>query len=146
MTMAKWALLALTGGSAVTDIVMGRIYNLVVLPVAVLGLVLAGLPSCGGSGEMLAERFANMLIVAGVFLPFWVGLPGSIGAGDIKLYLAAGALLPQRALLWLVLLSLAAAGGVGMVRRLRGRRGTGRIRIGPAVFVTALLYIGGIYA
>lgn len=149
MTMANWALLTLTGSSAVTDVIFGKIYNGIVLPATVLGLVLAGVPAWGGSGAALAERAANMLIVAAIFLPFWMGLPGSIGAGDIKLYFAVAALLPQDALLCMVLLSLLAAGSIGVLRIVRQRRGAGngagRIRIGPAVFCAALAYAGGLY-
>lgn len=149
MTMADWALLTLTGVSAMTDLLLGKIYNVVVLPAAIVGLVLAGLPGYGGSGPVLAGRFANMLLVAAILLPVWVGLPGSIGGGDIKLYLAAAALLPQMGLLTLLFLSLAAAGGIAVLREIRLRQVGGdrehRIRIGPAVFCAALMYTGGLY-
>lgn len=144
MTMSTWALLALTGSSAVTDVLFGKIYNAVVLPAAITGLVLSGVPALGGSGAALAERLASMLLSAAIFLPFWVGLPGSIGGGDIKLFLSIAALLPQRTFLWFVLIAMAIAGGMGILAR-AARMPAQRIRIGPAALLAAIMYIGGIY-
>lgn len=160
MTWVNWALLTLTGVSAVTDLLYGRIYNCIVLPFMAGGLVLSAVPACGGSAALLAERLGSMAIVCALFLPFWMCLPGSIGGGDIKLYLAMAAVLPRNAFLILLFVSLAGAGGMGVLRRLLSHRREaspqgaptpavpwrsreGRIRIGPVVFCMALIYAGG---
>lgn len=160
MTGVSWVLLALTGSSAATDLWRGRIYNVVVVPALALGLVLAGVPACGGSPAILGERATMMLFVLALCLPFWMCLPGSIGGGDIKLFLAMAVLLPGSAFLILLFVSLAGACVVSMLRNMLLVRGRaphvvaqmaatrsrdGRMRIGPAVFCATLLYVGGFY-
>lgn len=162
MTFTTWVVLALTGSSAITDVLRGRIYNVLVLPAAIGGLLLAGVPAWGGSATALGERIAGMLVVTVLFLPFWKCLPGSIGGGDIKLYLALAALLSWRAFLVLLFVSLAGALVMGVLRKYLSPlvaglpmatwtqhaarpAGVGRIRIGPAVFCAALIYAGGGY-
>lgn len=137
-------ILLLTCSCAVTDVLHGKIYNLVVVPAAIATLLLRGLPWMGGSRASLMAGIVQMIGMLLFLLPFWLLTKGGIGGGDIKLYVAVAGMLRGRQTLLLLLVSLLLAEGWGMLRRLCGCGGR-RIRIGPAVFCAAVLAVGGVY-
>lgn len=137
-------LLILTGICTLTDLRDGRIYNVVLVPAAIVGLILRGLPMCGGSWVAVLSALARMGVVLLAFLPVWALFPGGIGGGDIKLYAVIAILVEGRILLILICLSLAVAAGYGIFLRIRSGRGR-RMRIGPAVLCATVLYVGGVY-
>lgn len=137
-------LLILTGICSLTDLRDARIYNAVLLPALVLGLVMRTLPVCGGSISALGSALVRMGMVLILFLPFRVLVPGGIGGGDVKLYAVIAALLEGRTLLSFLLISLLLAGIWGLLLRIQ-RPGVRRLRMGPALFCAAVLYTGGIY-
>lgn len=82
------ALLGLAAVACVWDLRERRVPNILTVPVAVFGLLLALTEgSWGGGGWALA----GLIVGGGLFFPFVV--LGYIGAGDMKLMAAAGTLL-----------------------------------------------------
>src|SRR6266496_1703650 len=80
--------------AAVEDVRSRRIPNALVAPIALLGLVYSGFipPSLGGA----LRGFEGLLMGLICWLPFYVF--GWLGAGDVKMFAAAGAWLgPMRA-------------------------------------------------
>lgn len=104
--------------ATVTDVRNGKVYNWLTVPGALLGIGLnvafAGvdglLVSLGGMAVGLAVWFVMPLI----------GRP--LGGGDIKFFVAIGALLGPRYLLYVMLLSFLWAGLLAVVLALRHRR------------------------
>ncbi len=86
-------LLSLT--SFITDITKKKIYNIQTYPSMVLGLIL-GYTAGGGHGILMS--FAGLL--TGLALLFIIFLAGGIGAGDVKLLGAIGALKGTVFVLW----------------------------------------------
>ena len=86
-------LLALT--SFITDISKNKIYNTQTYPSMALGLIL-GYAAGGGHGILMS--FAGLL--TGLVLLFIIFLAGGIGAGDVKLLGAIGALKGTVFVLW----------------------------------------------
>ena len=86
-------LLALT--SFITDISKNKIYNTQTYPSMALGLIL-GYAAGGGHGILMS--FAGLL--TGLALLFIIFLAGGIGAGDVKLLGAIGALKGTVFVLW----------------------------------------------
>ncbi len=86
-------LLALT--SFITDITKNKIYNVQTYPSIALGLIL-GYTAGGGHGILMS--FAGLL--TGLALLFIIFLAGGIGAGDVKLLGAIGALKGTVFVLW----------------------------------------------
>ncbi|MCP4367202.1 MAG: prepilin peptidase [Deltaproteobacteria bacterium] len=86
-------LLALT--SFITDITKNKIYNMQTYPSMALGLIL-GYTAGGGHGILMS--FAGLL--TGLALLFIIFLAGGIGAGDVKLLGAIGALKGTVFVLW----------------------------------------------
>ena len=86
-------LLALT--SFITDITKKKIYNIQTYPSMAIGLVL-GYAAGGGHGILMS--FAGLL--SGLALLFIIFLAGGIGAGDVKLLGAIGALKGTVFVLW----------------------------------------------
>ncbi len=80
--------------AAVEDVRSRRIPNVLIAPLAVLGLVYSGLmpPSLGGALRGIEGLLTGLIC----WLPFYVF--GWLGAGDVKMFAAAGAWLgPMRA-------------------------------------------------
>ena len=88
-------LLALT--SFITDISKNKIYNAQTYPSMALGLIL-GYAAGGGHGILMS--FAGLL--TGLALLFIIFLAGGIGAGDVKLLGAIGALKGTVFVLWTI--------------------------------------------
>jgi prepilin peptidase CpaA len=86
-------LLVLT--SFITDITKNKIYNIQTYPSMAVGLLL-GYTAGGGHGILMS--FAGLL--AGLALLFIIFLAGGIGAGDVKLLGAIGALKGTVFVLW----------------------------------------------
>jgi len=86
-------LLALT--SFITDITKKKIYNVQTYPSMVLGLILS---YAAGGGHGILMSFAGLF--TGLALLFIIFLAGGIGAGDVKLLGAIGALKGTVFVLW----------------------------------------------
>lgn len=86
-------LLALT--SFITDITKNKIYNIQTYPSMAIGMIL-GYTAGGGHGILMS--FAGLL--TGLALLFIIFLAGGIGAGDVKLLGAIGALKGTVFVLW----------------------------------------------
>jgi prepilin peptidase CpaA len=99
-----------------TDVTERRIPNTVSAPAIVLGLALNGL-SFGAQG-LAASIGGAILLIAVLFLPFALG---GVGAGDVKMMGAVGALLGPRLALASVVVGML-LGGILMVVHL-ARRG-----------------------
>jgi len=86
-------LLTLLVISLYTDLARGRLYNFISLPALFVGLllnyVLGGLWEGGASGANLGGSLLAVAVAGGIFL--WPYLKGGIGAGDVKLICAVGA-------------------------------------------------------
>jgi prepilin peptidase CpaA len=87
-------LLALLVVSAYTDVAKGKLYNYVTLPAAVAGLVLNYWLGGVWGGSLFKPSLVASLIGFGVGggILLWPYLKGGIGAGDLKLMAAVGAL------------------------------------------------------
>jgi len=100
-------LLAMTAAGAVTDVRVGKVYNVLTYTGALAGLALNGLlPAPPGLGWSAA--FQGLLLGWGpLFVAF---LAGGIGAGDVKLMAAVGAFVgPHTGLFVLLYACLAGA-------------------------------------
>lgn len=100
------ALVGGTGGAAVVDVARRRIPNELSLGLAAVGLLLA---ATGASGISLRASLAGF--VAGFLLMLPGHVLGATGAGDVKLFAAAGAVLGVGQVLE-AFLFVAIAGGV----------------------------------
>ncbi len=96
-TIVNLILIALVLVAAYTDIRHGKIYNALTLPAIVIGLGLNGI--FGGSEGLIQSAGAAAVAFGLLIIP--VALRG-VGAGDLKLMVAVGALLGGIQLLWLV--------------------------------------------
>ncbi len=117
--------------SAYTDFARGKIYNWCTLPVIVIGL--AGNYYLVGDLGGLMQSLLGLAVGAGLFLlPYWFGL---MGAGDVKLMAAVGALGCFRFALHSAFLS-AVVGAIFAVAILvwKGKLGPGLKNFGGAVF------------
>lgn len=74
--------------SALTDLSMGKIYNMVVFPAFAAGILLR--IEAGGI-RAVPELLLSILLPALLLMPFWTR---GIAAGDIKLLIAISVLLP----------------------------------------------------
>lgn len=87
-TVRLMVLMALAAGAVYWDLRARRVPNLLTFSCALAGLLLGGLEK--GVPGLLAP-VAGLLLGGGIFFPFV--LSGHVGAGDMKLLAAAGALL-----------------------------------------------------
>ena len=99
-------LLAGTGSAAAVDLATRRIPNLVSVTMAVAGLVLAG---AGMTPVSIGSSLAGLLLGLVLMLPGY--LFGATGAGDVKLFAAAGAVIGAGQIGWAFCYT-AIAGGI----------------------------------
>jgi prepilin peptidase CpaA len=117
--------------SLITDLKWRKIFNWVLLPGVIFGLLYhgytAGLAGLVSSGQGLLLGLALLVI------PF---MTGGIGAGDVKLLGTAGALLGA-AFVWQAFLATALLGGLMALGYLVYYKAAGRIikRLGTALYV-----------
>jgi len=118
-TIRLAVLVALAAGALYWDLRARRVPNALTCSCALAGLLLGGLER--GVPGLLASG-AGLLLAGGIFFPFVIG--GVVGAGDMKLLAASGALLGPAGAVRAVLLG-AVFGGVWalgwMAARGRGR-------------------------
>lgn len=111
-------LVALCAGSIYTDLATQKIRNVLTFPVMATGIAMAPL-----YGAHPSDGILGLLAAFAVALPGWKVLP-AIKAGDVKMLMAAGALMdPEKAILavlWTYVLGLPA--GI-LVLLVRGRLG-----------------------
>lgn len=131
---------------AATDLLSGRIFNGVVLPIAASGLILRIL--WGGSEKAAAVFLPAILVFIGLF-PFWKMTRGKgIGAGDIKLLMAVAILSPVWSTLPICLVSFLTAGIYGLFRTLLAglsSRKTPGIHMAVFIAAAAGLHVAGFY-
>jgi prepilin peptidase CpaA len=101
--------------AAWTDTRSGRIPNRLTAAVVVLAFLLAALPGQPGGSLWVAGQ--GLLWGAALLLPFYV--LRLMGAGDVKLMAALGALMGWPDIGWLMLLTLVCAGLLSVVLALR---------------------------
>ena len=104
------ALLALAVAAGAADLLHGRIGNAITYPAIVSGLVLGGAES-GWLGAGASALGIAAALAAGLPLFMW----GGMGGGDVKLYVAVGALAGPRGLLDVALGSLVLGAGAAVV-------------------------------
>jgi prepilin peptidase CpaA len=115
---AIWALtLALTLYAGWMDLRTRRIPNWLTVPGLVIGIA-ANTALSGWHGAVLALEGAGLALA--ILLPFV--LLRALGAGDWKLMGAVGGLLGPKALLYVLVVSILAAGAIGMVQVIRAHR------------------------
>jgi prepilin peptidase CpaA len=115
-SIATVSALVLVTACMFTDLSKRRIPNVLTLPAVVIGLIL-GLVGGGWEGLLLA--FAGMLVGLGLmFLPYYLG---GMGAGDVKLMAAVGALFGFPAVIDIFLYTALAGGAVALIVTLRQR-------------------------
>ena len=126
-------LLALAIACAYTDMARGKLYNAVTIGGLILGLVFAGALDARAPG-IPHLRDAALAAFAGGGLLFLIYLTGGIGAGDVKLMAAVGALgggwaFALRAMMLSALVGAAMAIGVLIWQRrlLQGLRDSARV-------------------
>ena len=113
-----WALtLALTLYAGWMDLRTRRIPNWLTVPGLVVGIATNGVLG-GWHGLVLALEGAGLALA--ILLPFV--LLRALGAGDWKLMGAVGGLLGTKALLYVLIVSILAAGAIGMVQVIRANR------------------------
>ena len=116
-----------------TDLKNRRIYNWVVLPAAVGGLVM----NCWSAGlSGLGHSLAGMLLGAGLLLiPF---LLGGMGAGDVKLLGAIGAIKGAPFVLAVFIAAALVGGVISLLAAIRHRSLRVTIPYGPAIGIGAV--------
>jgi prepilin peptidase CpaA len=115
---AIWALaLALTLYAGWMDLRTRRIPNWLTVPGLCVGLAANGLL---GGWHGLITALAGAGLALGLLLVFV--LLRALGAGDWKLMGAVGAILGPKALIYVLLVSVLAAGAIGMVQVIRANR------------------------
>jgi prepilin peptidase CpaA len=109
-------LAAVTGAAAIVDLRTRRVPNAMTFPLAVTGLALAitGLGRVGIGASLLGCAVGLMLMLTTHVL-------GATGAGDVKLFAAAGALLGPRATLSAFLYTAIAGAVIACVVAVRRR-------------------------
>ncbi len=105
-----WVIFLVTA-AAVTDLCQGKVYNVLTVPVVVIGLAMNGLVH-GWSGVLFSLQGMGLGLVL---------LLGSVifgqymGGGDIKLFMAVGALRGPTFLLYTLVLSILLGGVLALV-------------------------------
>jgi prepilin peptidase CpaA len=99
--------------AVITDLRSHRIYNGLTFPTIALGLVLNSL------GAGIPGLFFALGGIAAAFLSLPLFLLGAMGAGDVKLLLAVGALMGPHFTLWTLLCTGIAGGVLGVAYAIR---------------------------
>ena len=113
------ALAAVVIAAAVSDLKRGRIPNWITVPGATLGLALQ---SYHGGLQGAIFSLAGAAMGLGIFMVLY--LAGGMGAGDVKLFGAVGALVGPQALVWVFIFT----GLLGGVAALALAMARGRLR------------------
>lgn len=127
------------GWGAVTDLRSHKIYNHLTQPAILAGIILNML--IGGIGG-LADSFLGFLL-GGVCMAFW--MLGMLKAGDVKLYMAVGALGGWQFCGYTIIFSILIGGIAGagiMILRKSGRRALKRLWL----YFLQLVYTRQFYA
>jgi prepilin peptidase CpaA len=114
-TINMAAVVALAIIAMYTDVRWGKIFNILTLPFALLGLALNSI----GAGW---EGFTLSIIGIAVGFALWIAssfLGRILGGGDIKLLMAFGALMGPQFLLWSLLYGALAGGVMAIIVALR---------------------------
>lgn len=124
--------------AAVTDILYGRIPNVIILWTFFNG-IFAGILNGSIMKCMMDSGFAFLISI-----PLY--LIGAIGAGDVKAFMAAGIFLERNSIVCLGVCSLIITGLYGIVYKiLKGRMGFTRVAMAPGLFLGCVVtyLIGG---
>ena len=141
MILRNCLLIVFTLACVTTDLLYGKIANVIVIPAAAIGLALHGLTE---GPEGLAAALLTALLTMGLFYPIWRVTGGKgIGAGDVKLLAALGAILPGNAMLVVLAVTFVSAAAAGVIRRLSGK--SGNVHLALYAALGALLHVGGLY-
>lgn len=131
-----WIAFAAVTVATVIDWNTRRIPNLLTFPLVLLGLVLNAVV---GGWMGLAGALAGLVVGLLIFLPFMA--LGAMGAGDVKLLAALGALLGVMHVFWIGLFT-AAMGGVLVVFYSLGQRSLPRLLNRTGALLKTLLLTG----
>jgi prepilin peptidase CpaA len=81
-----YAILAISAGGALTDLICGKIFNWLTIPALIGGiLVSAWISGWAGMSAALLATFAGLALYG------WIFVLGAMGAGDVKFLMALGA-------------------------------------------------------
>ena len=140
--MARTGLLILmTQICMITDLLYGKIWNVVVFAGAAAGLTLR---AAAEGPEGMREALTIAVAVFALLCPLWFLTDGKgIGAGDIKLMAAMGTLMSADSLLMTAAVTFGLAALCGLLRRLAGEKGD--LRLAPYAALGALLSAAGLY-
>lgn len=139
----KMLLALLTGSAIITDCARGRIYNALVFPALVLGIltrVLAKDFAAASLAVLLLEIFAPFFLL----FPFWLLTSRGICAGDIKLLMAVAACTPPRVFGRLTAAAFIAAAAMSVLQLIQSRGKKKSIPFAVPVGFAAVLYLGGV--
>ncbi|HUI54039.1 MAG TPA: A24 family peptidase [Bryobacteraceae bacterium] len=137
MSLATWIALLLGSAATLDDLCRRSIANWIVLP-ALAGGLLYQTWTAGAAGLARSAGGAALGFVVYLFF-YWVG---AMGAGDIKLMAAFGALLGPSGILLAALLA-APVGGLIAAAALTWRRGERHVPYAPAIALGAWLAMLG---
>ena len=143
MSVMLWengALACLAGVSAVTDLMLGKIYNAVTIPGLLAGIAFSAYR--GGAPGILEFLCAAAFTVMALF-PFYKA--GGLGAGDIKLLAAVSAFMPAEAYLRCFAGAFVIGACIGAVKLLRSRGAVHKVHFAVPVAASVFLYIAGLY-
>ena len=129
--MVALALAALLLPATAFDLAQRRIPNGLPLLGVLMGLLWHGITS-GGPGLVFSLEGIGL---AALTLLFWMAR--ALGAGDVKLLGAVGALMGPSFLLWTLLGAILAAGLMALMTALRRGKLTGQLPLAPAIALGA---------
>ncbi|MHB9106409.1 MAG: A24 family peptidase [Armatimonadota bacterium] len=115
-TIALYLMFSLLAASIVTDLRVGKIFNLVTVPCALAGLALGAMAGgLMGAGDRLL-KVVMVFIITMLLSPL-----SKLGGGDVKLLMAVGALQGVHFTLWALLFTGVAGGLLALVAAARRR-------------------------
>ena len=132
-------LLVMTAGAVWTDLKEQKIKNKWIGPWTLAGIALGGYQ--GGAGGLVSSLGGMMLPV---FLLWWAFCLKKMGAGDIKLFCAAGSFLGIGRILECMMTAMVFGAIFIGISKTAGRKKK-TIRLSLPVFCSVLCGIGGIY-
>lgn len=139
MMSGNTVLVFLTGISAMTDLIRGKIYNAVTVPGLLIGIVFSA-RRAGAAGILEVLCAAVFTIV--VLSPFRKA--GGLGAGDVKLLAAVSAFMPSGEYLRCFAGAFLIGACIGIARLMGSRGKEHTLHFAVPIAASVLLHIAGI--